>query len=201
MSNKSSQNVSELMDGELEKDCSKFLLKRMQSDDQLSQTWDNYHLMRSYLQQQNDAPLMHDLGAQVMAKIKQEQVVAESPADNRLHAWFKPLLGSAIAASVAWLAVLNFDGSGDINGTQSINNDMAVVKTAAQLIAPPAAHTARVEQKAVYTKYPSLTPKVQQYLIERNGQQVEVLPSYYNAEYMQQLQQQIRNKENSKTAE
>ena len=200
MSNKASQNISELMDGELEKDCSRFLLKRMQSDEQLSETWDSYHLMRSYLQQNEQAPLMNDLGAQVVAKLNQGQVTMEAEPESRLAGWLKPLMGSAIAASVAWVAVLSFNGGDNITGEQPLNN-MAMVKTAEQLIAPPAAHTARVEQTNSYSKYPSLTPKVQQYLIERNGQQIEVLPSYYNAEYMKQLQQQIRNKENTRTAE
>lgn len=200
MTNKASQNISELMDGELEKDCSRFLLKRMQSDEQLSETWDSYHLMRSYLQQSDEAPLMNDLGAQVVSQVKQGQVSMEEKPESKLNSWFKPLVGSAIAASVAWVAVLSFSADDTLTGNQLLN-DVAVIKTAEQLIVPPAAHTARVEQMPSYSKFPSLTPKVQQYLIERNGQQVDVLPSYYNAEYMKQLQQQIRNKENAKTAE
>ncbi len=200
MTNKASQNISELMDGELEKDCSRFLLKRMQSDEQLSETWDSYHLMRSYLQQNEQAPLMNDLGAQVVAELNKGQVAMEAVTESKFNSWLKPLMGSAIAASVAWVAVLSFNNSDNVLTDQPMN-DILMVKTAEQLIAPPAAHTARVEQTPSYTKYPSLTPKVQQYLIERNGQQLEVLPSYYNAEYMKQLQQQIRNKENSKTAE
>ncbi|WP_154223288.1 sigma-E factor negative regulatory protein [Marinicella rhabdoformis] len=200
MTNKASQNISELMDGELEKDCSRFLLKRMQSDEQLSETWDSYHLMRSYLHKTEQAPLMNDLGSQVVAQLNQGRVSMESKPESRIGSWLKPMLGSAIAASVAWVAILSFNTNDTLTGVQTLN-DVAVIKTAEQLIIPPAAHTARVEQMPRYSKFPSLTPKVQQYLIERNGQQVEVLPSYYNTEYMKQLQQQIKNKENAKTAE
>lgn len=50
MSDKSKQQISNLMDGELEINASKFLLKRMAADDSLSETWNNYHLIKSCLQ-------------------------------------------------------------------------------------------------------------------------------------------------------
>ena len=49
MSDKSNQQISNLMDGELEANASQFLLKRMAADKTLSQTWDNYHLIKSCL--------------------------------------------------------------------------------------------------------------------------------------------------------
>lgn len=202
MSDQSKQNISQLMDGELEKDCSRFLLKRMQSDPELSEKWDNYHLLRSYLQQEQSAPLMHDLGAKVTAQLAKESVDVTAESDHtERRPWYKPLLGTAIAASVAVVAVL---GLGNPSATleSDANDNQAVFKTAAQLVNPPNASQVRSEQLPSYTRYPSLTPRVQQYIIESNGKSyVEVLPLYYNNEYMIQLEKQKQLKKAAAVAE
>lgn len=105
----------------------------------------------------------------------------------------------AIAASVAWLAIINVAPNGGLQ--DPLINETVAFKTAEQLIDPPDAMQARVEQVPQYTRYPSLTPRVQQYIIDSNGVKIESLPSYYNMEYMKQLEQQLKQQQAQKIAE
>jgi negative regulator of sigma E activity len=194
MSDKSKQNISELMDGELSNDCSRFLLKRMQSDSALQASWRSYHMMRSGLQQDNDAPLMHNLGAQVVKELQQTNQTMVEAVPNRFAGWLKAVAGSAIAASVAWVAVLTYhnDAMPDADQTSPV-----YAKTSEQLINPPNAQVVRVEQPIGFTRYPSLTPQIQQYLHESNEQ--PQIPVYYNTEYANRLiiQSQQQNRRNT----
>ena len=176
--------MSELMDGELGSDCSKFLIKRMQSDEQLSRSWHNYHMLRSGLQKDHNAPLMSGLGAQVVARLQQQGGTVQVD-ESRFKAWLRPLAGGAIAASVALFAVLMLSPQqGSDSQVPGLNNQL-FAKTSSQVIAPPKAAVARVAQPVSYSRYPSLTPQIQQYLTESNNQQS--IPVYYNTEYVNRL--------------
>ena len=72
MSDKAKQQISNLMDGELEINASKFLLKRMAADDSLSQTWDSYHLIKSCLQKEQNQPLVVDIAFRVTEQLNNE---------------------------------------------------------------------------------------------------------------------------------
>ncbi len=109
MSDKAKQQISNLMDGELELSASKFLLKRMAADKSLSQTWDSYHLIKSCLQKQSDEPLVIDIAARVTQQLQNETqpnttTTAQNPT-TKSHNWLKPVLGLGIAASVAFMSV------------------------------------------------------------------------------------------------
>ncbi len=196
MSDKSKQNISELMDGELPNDCSRFLLKRMQSDDSLQSSWNSYHMLRSSLQQENDAPLMENLGAAVVNKLKTGVVEAETESSGRFSQWMKNAAGVGIAASVALVAVFTFNQ----NQINPNNQNLPVyAKTSEQFINPPNAQVVRVEQPMGYTRYPSLTPQIQQYLTETNNN--PQIPVYYNSEYANRLIQQSQQKAQQNTAE
>ncbi|MCB1583360.1 MAG: sigma-E factor negative regulatory protein [Xanthomonadales bacterium] len=181
MSDKSNQNISELMDGELSRDCSKFLLKRMQSDSELRSSWNTYHMLRSCLQKEHDAPLIQNLGIAVLAKIG-ENDHQEATAVKNTNRWLKGLTGSAIAASVALFAVFSFNNMNQID--QDVNHPN-FAKTSKQLINPPNATVVRVEQPVRYSRFPSLTPQVQEYINESNNQ--PMIPVYYNTDYINNL--------------
>lgn len=192
MSDKSNQNISELMDGELSSDCSKFLLKRMQSDSELRDSWNTYHMLRSCLQKEHDAPLIQNLGSLVVAKLNSE-VSQETKADKKGNRWLKGLTGGAIAASVALFAVFSFNNMNEID--PSVNQPI-FAKTSKQLINPPNATVVRVEQPVRYSRYPSLTPQVQEYINESNSQQL--IPVYYNTDYINDMmvKTRVRNAQN-----
>jgi negative regulator of sigma E activity len=192
MSDKSNQTISELMDGELSSDCSRFLLKRMQSDSDLRESWNNYHMLRSCLQQEHQAPLFHDLGAAVVAKLKFSQIEQATAKDHGFNRILKAVSGVAIAASVAVVAVLSFNN----NTIDGAGNTEVFAKTAQQIIIPPKATVVRVEQPIGFSRYPSLTPQVQQYIYDTNNQQS--IPVYYNTEYFNRvvINSQLPNNQN-----
>ena len=196
MSDKSKQNISELMDGELPNDCSKFLLKRMQSDDSLQSSWNNYHMLRSCLQQENDAPLMENLGATVIKELNDNVELSQQESPRQFSGWMKSLTGTAIAASVALVAVFSFNQNQISSG---VNANPVYAKTSQQFIDPPDARAVRVEQPMGFTRYPSLTPQIQEYLTESNYK--PQIPVYYNAEYANRLILQSQQKAQQNTAE
>jgi sigma-E factor negative regulatory protein RseA len=195
MSDQSKQHISQLMDGELSRDCSRFLLKRMHHDGDFRQSWNHYHLLRSAVQQDGQAPLMHNLGSRVVERLQSgSEVVSEPSSPNR--GWIKAMTGSAIAASVALLAVMSFNQNDFTSGDMDLRVP-EYAKTAKQLINPPNAVTARVEQKPRYTRYPDLTPQVQHYIMDKNTQ--TMMPIYYRVQpghhspVQQTIQPQPRN--------
>lgn len=104
MSDKSNQQISNLMDGELETNASKFLLKRMASDDSLKKTWENYHLIKSCLQKDKQDPLVFDVASRVCEELgmPKHETMKSKPHVNK---WLKPIMGTGIAASVALMSV------------------------------------------------------------------------------------------------
>lgn len=196
MSTKSDQHISQLMDGELEKDCSRFLLKRLQSDNKLKQKWENYHLLRNALQQ-NQAPLIVGLSEKVSKQLNAQQKTATNKAKTSVQSWPKALLGSVIAASVALVAVFSLTNQSTEGLTTSPNHG-SYAKTSAQLIAPPTAYAARAEQAPSIAGRSHFTPEVRQYIIQSNGgHRIESLPHYYSAEYLNRLQKERQKSPNS----
>ncbi len=127
MSDKSNQQISNLMDGELELNASQFLLKRMASDKSLSKTWGSYHLIKSCLQKESQEPLLIDVASQVCAKLglQHDETVVMQPIVNR---WLKPLMGLSIAASVAFMSVMMIQNQ-QIDNLQPNTEDSLVVKS------------------------------------------------------------------------
>ena len=52
MSKESLEHLSSLMDGEINKDTGRFLIRRLGSDDEMRATWARYHLVRDCLRHQ-----------------------------------------------------------------------------------------------------------------------------------------------------
>ena len=129
MSDKSNEQISNLMDGELEVNASKFLLKRMASDESLSKTWDNYHLIKSCLQKESVEPMI-DIAARVTQELESENTrlpqhssTIKKPHINR---WLKPIMGLGIAASVAFMSVTMLRNQQvDVTNTPVIENTIA----------------------------------------------------------------------------
>ena len=205
MSDKSNQNISELMDGEFDAHSSRFLLKRMLSDETLSETWDRYHLLRNYLQKEHDAPLQNNMGQQVCQMLGQEQITEQESVEEPGRFWLKPLVGSAIAASVAFMAVFTFQALNQpddpLNNLSSQQLVVENVRTANQLIEPPAAGVARGQDIRNFSRYPSLTPQIGHYLENKNIRSVEQYPFYYNQEYLRELENQIKQADQQQVAE
>ena len=98
MSEKTREHISSLMDGEISRETSRFLVRRLGTDEELCATWARYHLVRDCLRHQDEEPSV--------------------PVRRLPLGWLKPVAGTAIAASVALAAVLAV-GPGSPGGQQA----------------------------------------------------------------------------------
>ncbi len=186
MSDKSNEKISNLMDGELEVNASRFLLKRMASDASLSQTWERYHLVRSCLQKSDSEPLSIDIASQVSQQLglQSHEVV---PQIKTMHKWLKPVMGIGIAASVAFMSVIMLQNQkiDDVSPTNTLvhNTNQPTIKVnvpAAQLVG-----SSRTVP-AYLSRYPSLSAKESSVYNERTN-------SLNNAPYIYIINQNQKN--------
>ena len=96
------QQLSALMDGELEREPSRFLLKRLQDDAELSACWQRWHVAGECLRGQGGAPLRRDF-AERIAQALQADAAPRRQLGGTVLKWAG---GFAVAASVALAALL-----------------------------------------------------------------------------------------------
>jgi sigma-E factor negative regulatory protein RseA len=104
MSNEVREHLSSLMDGEISRDASRFLVRRLGSDKDLCATWARYHVVRDCLRDPEGGYARDDLCSRVRDAIEREETAA--PPGRIGQRWLKPVAGMAIAASVALVAVM-----------------------------------------------------------------------------------------------
>jgi len=96
------ERLSALMDGELERDGLRFLLRSVGSDPALPPRWERYHVARQALRRQGVVALRAGFAEAVMARIGEEPAVRSRGASP----WLRWGAGGAIAASVAVAALV-----------------------------------------------------------------------------------------------
>lgn len=104
MSKETREHLSALVDGEISRETSRFLVRRLGVDEELRATWTRYHLVRDCLRHQDGSIAGEDLCARVSTALKNEQAVKAKP--EFPARWLKPVAGMAIAASVALMAIV-----------------------------------------------------------------------------------------------
>ncbi|HSH27633.1 MAG TPA: RseA family anti-sigma factor [Wenzhouxiangella sp.] len=105
MSESSRENLSSLMDGELDRKGRKFLLRRLAGDADMKASWNRMHLVRACLHQEDLAS--GDLVGRVAAALDAEPAPSRSLPARLL----RPVAGGAIAASVAVMAIVGINSS------------------------------------------------------------------------------------------
>ena len=100
MSNEIREQLSALMDGELPRDQVRFLLRRVDADAQLTQTWTRYQMASSVLRRSAVLPLREDFAEALMQSI----AAGQAGMGKRLLRWAG---GGAIAAAVAVFALVS----------------------------------------------------------------------------------------------
>ena len=90
MNKDSLEHLSCLMDGEIERDTSRFLVRRLGSDEQLRGTWDRYHLIRDCLRHADGGMAHNSLSARVSDAIAGEQIETGQPGRFSTGSWLKP---------------------------------------------------------------------------------------------------------------
>jgi sigma-E factor negative regulatory protein RseA len=106
MTESNREHLSCLMDGELERSAQNFLLRRLSGDPDMTHAWRRYHLVRACLHQ--------EMGSGICIADRVSQAVAEEDdpiSESRMPAWLRPVAGSAIAASVALVAIVGINSS------------------------------------------------------------------------------------------
>jgi sigma-E factor negative regulatory protein RseA len=104
MSKETLEHLSSLMDGELSRETGLFLTRRLSSDQELSQAWRRYHLIRDCIRQPGGRAPLVDI-ARCMRNTLGEELPAAPVATGR-NRWLRPVSGLAIAATVAFMALI-----------------------------------------------------------------------------------------------
>jgi sigma-E factor negative regulatory protein RseA len=100
------EQISCLIDGELERTGRDFLVRRLTNDEELSGHWQRYHVIRACMQREFNGSL--DLAERVSCALDAEPAMINNP---RAMRWLKPAAGMAIAASVAVMALVGINSS------------------------------------------------------------------------------------------
>jgi len=118
MSTEFREHLSCLMDGEINRETGRFLVRRLGADEELSATWARYHVVRDCLRNQEGGFASLELTARVRRAIENE--TAPSASRRGMPGWLKPVAGAAVAASVALLAILAIDPAGQPGGEPAL---------------------------------------------------------------------------------
>jgi len=102
MSEANREILSAGMDGELSREEIRFLLRRLEADPVLADTWARFHVARDGLRKQGTPLVSSDFASRVMAAIEAEPGAAAAPRRR----WLQWSAGGAIAASVAVAALM-----------------------------------------------------------------------------------------------
>jgi len=121
MAEKINEQLSALVDGEYEQAELELLYRRMSKDSGLKDRWERYHFISDTVRQHLPETVTLDFSQRVMAAIDDADSATPQTADEVVEArgrssLLKPLIGFALAASVAMVAVMNVDLTPDIHG-------------------------------------------------------------------------------------
>ncbi|GGY19465.1 hypothetical protein GCM10008098_09720 [Rhodanobacter panaciterrae] len=134
------ESLSAGIDGELSKEQLRFLLRRLDHDPSLQQSWTRYHIARDSLRQQLPPLASAGFATRVMQAIEQASVPAA--ARSRRSHWLRWSTGGAIAASVAAAALMIGQPVGDAERVTASTMQQANTVAAAAPIGKPTAPAA-----------------------------------------------------------
>ena len=162
MSKETREHLSALVDGEISRETSRFLVRSLGADDQLRATWTRYHLVRDCLRHQDGSIAGDDLCARVSRALENEQPV--KPSRALPTSWLKPVAGLAIAASVALMAIVAV-GPG-IPGAPGAAGELADKGQAEQFTSPQSLVPGPSSSQASFSNLPDTrSRKMDSYLV------------------------------------
>lgn len=129
------EHLSAGMDGELSREELRFLLRRLDHDQQLLAQWDRFHMAGEGQRHELPAIASPDFAARVMLAIEQEQRAGGSRARP---GWLRLSAGGAIAASVAVVALMATRPAGDGTPVAAGSPTTTVAQTGASPRSPSA---------------------------------------------------------------
>ena len=120
------------------------------------------HAVREALADENIADQMDAVRTAAMSTTRSESSVSEKSGFFDLSAWFKPVAGMAVAASVAVVMVVTVTGQDNLGGSPVATN--VETSPAAQPAVQLAAEGNSIKNKAVDDKATDLDPYINQHL-------------------------------------
>ena len=132
MTPNANEDLSAGLDGELSKEAMRFLLRRLDHDASLQETWARYNLARDGLRRQLPPLASSSFASRVMLAIDQEA----SPANAKRNHWLRWSAGGAIAASVAAAALMIGQPVADAGRTAGAPAQRSAASSAVADIAP-----------------------------------------------------------------
>jgi sigma-E factor negative regulatory protein RseA len=125
MSERLRESLSAVMDGEANELELERLLSRVESDEQLRQTWVRYNAVRSVNEGARLAHLSMDVSVSVRAALSQEDATTGAKINGASQRFLKPLASFAVAASVAVTVVIGGQQLYQIGDTGPLGNTIA----------------------------------------------------------------------------
>jgi sigma-E factor negative regulatory protein RseA len=135
------EQLSILMDGELPRDQLRFLLRRIDADEELSRRWSRYQLVRSSLRRHPVLPLRVDFAEVLMQRIARESLPVAQRRGAALLRWAG---GGAIAAAVAVVALVTTRPQ-----VENVQPGSAVAAASTAVPQPQDAHPAQAPMPAL----------------------------------------------------
>lgn len=113
------EQISALVDGELEGSEQERVIKQIEQDPQLQRQWGRYNLISDALNSHLSGNVKHNLASRVSDALEQEPIVF-APRKKKTHIKnvFKHAASMAVAASVAVVIVLSVQPEAPTNGGQ-----------------------------------------------------------------------------------
>ncbi len=108
MKDKVLEEIAGFMDGELPRDRSRFALRRLARDSELTGQWQRMHMVRSYLRDGDACPVPDGFLTEIQQHLDDQPMLEDSGAGHitGVKRWMRPLVSTAVAASVAVLALV-----------------------------------------------------------------------------------------------
>lgn len=154
--------LSALVDGELPDAEMNLALRRLSRDGDAQRRWERYHLISDALQGHLPAALDADFATRLRQAIDQERL--PQPATRSLPAWYKPVTGFALAASVVLTALVGLQLTQPDAGLTSDNPIAAVPASTTALPAQVVALNPPADEASEPTE-----ARLNTYLVNHNG--------------------------------
>lgn len=152
--------LSAMVDDELEEREIDLALRRLNRDHDSKARWERYHLIGDAMQGHLPAALDIDFAARIRQAIEAEPLPL--PVARPLPAWYKPVTGFALAASVVLVALFG------LKLTQIDTNFVSTAQLAANTPSTPALIPASLTQRVDDASEP-VEARLSSYLVNHNG--------------------------------
>jgi sigma-E factor negative regulatory protein RseA len=100
------EQVSALMDGELERESARFLLRRLEHEPELAARFGRYHVIRACLRRELSLGRPGDFAAGVQARLQRDATADAPHAARPARRWLRAAAGGILAAGVAAVALI-----------------------------------------------------------------------------------------------